>query len=82
MLYSGRQFLGKNISLLSLSLSVSLSLSLSAFPFILQGNYVCGRFSTPFLSHIYLVGLPAYFSNHNPFSREHIYVGFNELPSG
>ena len=27
------------------------------------------------------VGLPAYFSNHSPFLREHIFVGFYELPS-
>ena len=40
----------------------------------------CGRFSTLFY-HIFGVGLPAYFSNHNPFLREHIFVGFNEFPS-
>ena len=30
---------------------------------------------------IFGVGLPAYLSKHNPFSREHIFVGFNEFPS-
>ena len=30
---------------------------------------------------IFGVGLPAYFSNHSPFSKEHIFVGFNEFPS-
>ena len=37
-----------------------------------------------FLLHLFIifgVGLPAYLSNHNPFSREHIFVGFNEFPS-
>ena len=38
-----------------------------------------------FLLHLFFiifgVGLPAYLSNHNPFSREHIFVGFNEFPS-
>ena len=32
-------------------------------------SYVCGRFSTTFLSY-FGVGHPAYLSNHNPFSRE------------
>ena len=40
--------------------------------------YVCGRFSTP---SFYGVGLPAYLSNRNQFSREHVFVGFNEFPS-
>ena len=30
---------------------------------------------------IFGVGLLAYLSNHNPFSREHIFVDFNEIPS-
>ena len=30
-------------------------------------DYVCGCFSTPFLSHFFGVGLHAYFSNHSPF---------------
>ena len=42
--------------------------------------YVFGCFSTPSFI-IFGVGLPAYLSNHNPFSREHIFVGFNEFPS-
>ena len=33
------------------------------------------------LTSILWVGLPAYFSNHSPFSREHIFVGINEFPS-
>ena len=60
----------------------TLSLSLSVFPFSLQGIfYVYGRFSTPAFYHILGVGLTAYFSNHSPFSREHIIVDFNEFPS-
>ena len=31
--------------------------------------------------NIFWLGLPAYFSNHSPFSREHIFVGFNKFPS-
>ena len=42
--------------------------------------YICGRFSTN-LFIIFGVGLHAYLSNQNPFSREHIFVGFNEFPS-
>ena len=37
-----------------------------------------------FLLHLFIifgVGLPAYLSNHNPLSREHIFVGFNEFPA-
>ena len=34
-----------------------------------------------FFLSFFWVGLPAYLSNHNPFSREHIFVGFNEFPS-
>ena len=30
---------------------------------------------------IFGVGLPSYLSNHNPFSREHFFVCFNEFPS-
>ena len=37
-------------------------------------------FSTPSLI-ILGVGLPAYLSNHNPFSREHSLVGFNKFLS-
>ena len=43
--------------------------------------YVCVRFSTP-LFIIFGVGLPAHLSNHNPFLREHIFVGFNEWRRG
>ena len=60
------------------------SFSLSAFPFDLRGNYVSGRFSTPFFITFLGLGLPAYFSNHSPFLREHIFlISFflNEFPS-
>ena len=51
-------------------------------PLVLWGIfYVYGRFSIPAFYHFFLVGLPAYFSNHSPFLREHIFVGFNEFPS-
>ena len=43
--------------------------------------YVCGRL-WPFVAIFFIisrVGLPAYLSNHNPFSREHIFVAFNEF---
>ena len=39
-------------------------------------------FVAVFLLHLFIifgVGLPAYLSNHNPFSREHIFVGFKEF---
>ena len=56
-----------------------LSLPLSALPFILWGySYVCERF----LLHHFIsfgVGLAAYFSNHSPFLREHIFVDFNKF---
>ena len=41
-------------------------------------------FVAMFLLNLFIilgVGLPAFLSNHNPFSREHIFVGFNEFPS-
>ena len=60
--------------LLNLSLSVPLYFAgciLRLWPF----------FYSIFLSFFFGVGLPAYLSNHNPFSREHIFVGFNEFPS-
>ena len=44
----------------------SLSSSLHS-PLICGINYVCGRFSNPF-HHNFLVGLPAYFSNHSALS--------------
>ena len=59
--------------------------SLSAFPFtcIFRGYYhfinICGCFSTQ--SFCFLVGLLAYFSNHNLFYIENIFVSFNEYPS-
>ena len=59
-----------------------LPLTLSCIPLLICGVnfYVCGRFSTPFfLKSFFGVGLPAYLSNHNPFSREHIFEGFNEF---
>ena len=38
-------------------------------------------FLIPFY-HIYFgVGLPAYFRNYSLFSREHIFIEFNEFPS-
>ena len=46
--------------------------------------HICGRFSTPSFFIIFGVGLPAYLSNHNLFSREHIFVNFvglNDFPS-
>ena len=59
------------------------SFSLSAFPFNLWGCIF--TFVVVFLLHLFFiifgVGLPAYLSNHNPFSREHIFVGFNKFPS-
>ena len=50
---------------------------------------VCGVYFTSmavfllqlFFYHFFGVGLPAYFSNHSPFLREHIFVSFNEFPS-
>ena len=48
---------------------------------------VCGVHFTSmavFLLQLFIyfaVGLPAYFSNHSPFSREHIFVGVNEFSS-
>ena len=75
--------LSLSISLLSLSLSPSLSLSLSqSSPFNLRGyhsrlwSFIYSNFSS-----FWGVGLPAYFSDHNPFSRENIFVGFNKFPS-
>ena len=58
--------------------SLSLSLFLSAFPFNLWGQFI--MFVAVFLLFIIFgVGLSAYLSNHNPVSREHIFVGFNDL---
>ena len=34
-----------------------------------------------FFLNIFGVGIPAYFSNHSLFLREHIFGGFNEFPS-
>ena len=59
--------------------SHSTSLSLCS-PLICGVNYVCESFSTT-LYQFFLVGLPAYFSNHSMFSREHIFVGINRFPS-
>ena len=63
--------------------SAPISLSLSAFPFQFVGSIFLRLW--PFFYSIFLsffgVCLPAYLSNHNPFSREHIFVGFNEFPS-
>ena len=42
--------------------------------------YVCGSFFAPSFYH-FGVGLPAYLSNHNPLSKKHIFVGFNEFPA-
>ena len=41
-------------------------------------------FVAVFLLHLFIifgVGLPAYLGNHNPFSWEHIFVGFKKFPS-
>ena len=38
-------------------------------------------FSFSISYHIFLVDLPAYFRNHSPLLREHIFVGFNKFPS-
>ena len=54
-----------------------LSLSLSAFPLNLWGYFF--TFVAVFLLHLFIifgVGLPAYLSSHNPFSREHIFCRF------
>ena len=40
--------------------------------------YVCGHLTTPSFYHFWST---AYFSNHSLFSREHIFVGFNEFLS-
>ena len=59
----------------------SLSLSQRS-PLIYGVNFI--RLWPFFYSHLFIifgVGLPAYLSNHNPFSREHIFVSFNEFPS-
>ena len=56
----------------------SLSLSLSqCYPFILRGMfYIYDRFSTPAFYPFFGVGLPAYFSNHNPFFEGAQFCGF------
>ena len=58
---------------------LSFSLSLSVSSLICEVMLcVCGRFSTQSIFFIIFgVGLPAY---HNPFMREHTFVGFNEFP--
>ena len=58
------------------------SISTFPFPFILWGYFSTSV--TVFLFHLFIifsVGFLAYFCNHNPFLREHIFVGFNEFPS-
>ena len=63
-------------------LGITLSLSQRS-PFNLWGQYFTSVavFLLHLFYHFFGVGLPAYLSNHNPFSREHIFVGFNEFPS-
>ena len=62
-------------------IQISLFLSLR-YPLICKVNYVCGRFSALFYQNSFFgVGLPAYFSSHSLFLREHIFVGLNEFPS-
>ena len=69
------------LSRLILYLSLSLSLSQRS-PFICGVIfYVCGRFSTPSFYLPASFRFLAYLSNHNSFSREHIFVGFSEFPS-
>ena len=59
-----------DISLLSISIPLYLQGLLSLQPFF-YSNFTI----------IFLVGLHAYFSNHCPFLREHIFTGYNEFPS-
>ena len=53
-----------------------------------SGPLICGvnhfTFVAVFLLHLFIIfglGLPAYLSNQYPFSREHVFVGFNKFPS-
>ena len=67
----------KTFTPLSFYLSLSLPLSLSQrSPFNLWGQYFTfvAVFPLRFFLSFFGVGLPAYLSNHNPFSREHIFV--------
>ena len=59
------------------------SLSLS-IPLLIYGVNFFFTFVAVFLLYLFIifgVGLPPYLSNHNPFLREHIFVGFKEFPS-
>ena len=68
------------INFISLSLSFFLSLSLSLRSSLICGvKDVCGCFSTS-LYPIFGASVTAYFSNHSPFLRKHIFVGFNQFP--
>ena len=59
--------------------NITTVISLSQCSHLICGvNYVWGCFSTLFY-HIFWVGLPAYFSNHSPFLREHIFCRFQRV---
>ena len=60
---------------------LSIQIYFSAFPFILLGYFLRLWPLYSIFFHHFLVGLPAYFSNHSPFFREHNFVGFNKFPS-
>ena len=68
------------VTVFSYILSLSLSLSL-CFPLLFCGVITSTAVFLLHFNHIFGVGLPTYFSSHSPFSREHIFVGFNEFPS-
>ena len=56
-------------------LNGDIAVSLSVSPFI------CGISFYKTFHHLFEVDLPAYCSSHNPFSREHNFIGFDEFPS-
>ena len=62
----------------------------SSFPFNQSLALICRVYYTSMTMavfllqlfyHLFGVGLSAYFRNHSPFSREHIFEYFNEFPS-
>ena len=68
----------------SLPWKYDLSLSLCVPLFILWEYVLMSVTVFPlhlFYNFLESFGLPAYFSNHNLFSREHIFVGLNKFPS-
>ena len=72
-------YIDKHTFVFSLSLSLSLSV-----PLYFEGFFFFSRlwlfFYSSFLS-FFGVGIPAYFSNHCPFLREHNFVGFKKFTS-